>query len=709
MADLARIKNNVRKMVQQNAPEADIDRYIAGEGVTIEDIRIFNDMRARGEYAQKNPRAVGEAMSRVPGIERSRGGHPEFGASKVKGYNPQTGTVEMFDKTGSAVMGASDMLSMSLADELGAAAMTARGALPGGDGRGYSENLDDIRRGQERAFGDNPWSYRGGMGLGAIAGGYGLTKSGLTFAGNALDKGAGLFRTALGSALDGGILGAIQGFNSGEGIEDRAKQAGTGALIGSPLGFAAPLAIAGTAATARAATAPLLARIFPEGYSNGALGEALRRAGMSADDVATELQAARLENQPGFAVADALGFTGQRLASTAARVPHDGRQELIEALHARQAGQGRRIVNNLVEAFDAPDTAAQRSSALTQARDAAADVAYGQARTQANPVDITPVVKAIDDVIQPGVHGIARPNNNIAYDTIEGALARVKSMITDGKSNITDFNAVFRTKLDLDDMIQKAEAQGAGNRANALSKVQKILDDSLAKASQPYAAARDAFATASKRIEAVETGKNAATRGRTEDTTAVYMAMTPEEQASFRAGYVDPLIAHAQGVPVGVDKSRPLISDATGVEFARFTEPGSGKGARLWRQLGREKTMFETRAAATGGSRTADNLADMADMSNFDPAIMAGVLRGSIKDAMMAATARALTEAQGMPPSVVSRIAKVIMETDPAQARALLSAPQAQSAGKAARRSAINAVANAVMGSAAGRGALPTP
>jgi len=41
MADLARIKSNVAKMAAQNAPEADIDGYIASEGVTIDDVRAF--------------------------------------------------------------------------------------------------------------------------------------------------------------------------------------------------------------------------------------------------------------------------------------------------------------------------------------------------------------------------------------------------------------------------------------------------------------------------------------------------------------------------------------------------------------------------------------------------------------------------------------------------------------------------------------------
>lgn len=41
MADLARIKKNVAKMAAMNAPESDIDGYIASEGVTIDDVKNY--------------------------------------------------------------------------------------------------------------------------------------------------------------------------------------------------------------------------------------------------------------------------------------------------------------------------------------------------------------------------------------------------------------------------------------------------------------------------------------------------------------------------------------------------------------------------------------------------------------------------------------------------------------------------------------------
>lgn len=49
MADLARIKRNVAKMASMNAPEADIDGYIASEGVTIDDVRNYRELQPMTE------------------------------------------------------------------------------------------------------------------------------------------------------------------------------------------------------------------------------------------------------------------------------------------------------------------------------------------------------------------------------------------------------------------------------------------------------------------------------------------------------------------------------------------------------------------------------------------------------------------------------------------------------------------------------------
>lgn len=68
MADLAKIKRNVAKMAAQNAPEADIDGYIASEGVTLDDVRNFKaapaPQAATPAPAQPAPMGTGEDMAR---------------------------------------------------------------------------------------------------------------------------------------------------------------------------------------------------------------------------------------------------------------------------------------------------------------------------------------------------------------------------------------------------------------------------------------------------------------------------------------------------------------------------------------------------------------------------------------------------------------------------------------------------------------------
>lgn len=53
MADLARIKRNVAKMASMNAPETDIDNYIASEGVTVDDVRNFKPLELSDAQKQQ--------------------------------------------------------------------------------------------------------------------------------------------------------------------------------------------------------------------------------------------------------------------------------------------------------------------------------------------------------------------------------------------------------------------------------------------------------------------------------------------------------------------------------------------------------------------------------------------------------------------------------------------------------------------------------
>jgi hypothetical protein len=63
MADLARIKRNVSKMVSMSAPETDIDQYIAEEGVTVDDVKNFKLDQSNQEQTKSDQKSVSRMIS----------------------------------------------------------------------------------------------------------------------------------------------------------------------------------------------------------------------------------------------------------------------------------------------------------------------------------------------------------------------------------------------------------------------------------------------------------------------------------------------------------------------------------------------------------------------------------------------------------------------------------------------------------------------
>jgi hypothetical protein len=659
MADLARIKRNVAKMAAQGAPVEDIDGYIASEGVTVDAVRNF------------------------------KGGHsnvPEFRPIGVEGYDPVTGEVtKPVHGAESFGLGAADSTTFGFGDEIA--------SYPGSwiSGKPRDKVLAEMRGMQADAQSQNPGSYLAGQVGGGVAQAIGTGGAG--FGLNALRSGGGLTRVAAGTAADGVIYGGLQGAGGGTDLQSRALGAGVGAVTGGVVGLGAPYAVAGVQAAARPFVAPIMSRIRPQGYAEQAMAEGLRRAGHTPDQIADALRRARADGQDMFNVADAMGHSGQRMLSTVARNPNDMRQPVIDQLTQRQMGQGERLSNTLAEGFGAPDTAAQRAASLTTQRGAAADTAYAAARQGAGPVDVSGAIAAADNILTPGVNRVVNPGSNIADDSIEGVVRRVRGLLTDGRSNVTDFNSVLRAKQDIQDLIGAAQRAGKNNQVRILSQINAQLDAALENASPGYRAANDGFRQQSRVIDAVDTGRAAASgRTRAPDNIQTFGRLTPDEQAAHRAGYADPLIARVESSAAAptTNKARPLMTEKTGQEFPAFAAPGQGD--RMGRRIAREQRMFETANTAMGGSKTADNLADAAEMGKFDPGVIMNLVQGRPIKAAVDAVGRLIKESQGMSPGVIERIARMLLETSPDVARAMLANVSTRQAQVDGRRALANAI-----------------
>lgn len=565
-------------------------------------------------------------------------------------------------KMDSAVRGAADVLSLGFADEISAGLGTGFGYL--GD---YDQELAR-QRGIDAEDANERGGYRlAGQLAGGVTGGVGLARNGLSLGANAINRGASLGRVAGASLAEGGMLGAAHGFGSGEGLEGRAQGAALGGAVGAALGGVAPLAVAGAQQLGGMAAAPVAARLFPERYSQRAIGEAVRRSGMTVDDIAASLSRSQADEQGMFTVADAMGNSGQRMLSTVARNPSDARQRVVDALTDRQMGQGDRLSSFLAEGFGAPDTAAQRATSLTAQRTATANTNYGAAREGAGAVDPTRAISAADDFL--GMGG-SLPRTNMADDSIESAVSRARSYLTDGQSVLSDFGSALRAKQELDGMIEGARP--AVQRQ--LIPIRNALDEALEGASPNYATARNTFRQQSRAIDAIDAGRNAASgRVRSADTIPQFGRMAPEEQAGFRAGYADPYISRIESMSMSptTNKARPLITPKTGEEFPAFALPG--RADQMGTRIAREQRMFDTANSALGGSKTADNLADAAEMARFDPGVMAKLVRGDFLGALTDGARAIGNEASGTPPRVIEQIADALMQTSPDAARLALS------------------------------------
>lgn len=624
----------------------------------------------------------------------------------------------LLGKIDAGVRGAADMLSLGFADEIAAGLGTGFGLL--GD---YDEELAR-QRGIDESDAENRFGYRlGGQLAGGLTGGVGLARNGLSMGANAISAGQGLGRAALGSAADGAILGGLQGAGSGEGAGGRALNAAMGSAFGTALGGSAPYAIAGAQAAARPVLSPIMARLRPDQYAKQALGEGVRRSGMSTDDIANSLLRAQADDQSMFTVADAMGHSGQRMLSTVARNPNDMRQTVVDALTGRQMDQGRRVAAALQDASGSPLTAAQYRTLLEQSRGAEAAKNFAPVKTDIAPINVSDAVRIANKSISPAADNLAaarRTPTDIAArrsveageasirDPIRQAMKEARSYLASDNLTVTNVEKAFRAKTNIDQMIATATERGQGGLVAELVPMQNALDEALAKTSSQYARARDAYRVASQNIDAIDTGRQMAMpRSRLEDNMNTFGALPSEAaQRSARVGYFDPLITQAENRAGQMsNNARSLLSPRMRDELPVMAAPG--RGPQLMDRVAREQRMFETANAALGGSKTADNLADAAEMSKFDPGVMMNLLRGRPVAAAVDAVVKMANEAKGMPPSVMERIAKSLLETNPQMAREMLR----QGVSDAARRDGRRALANAILVnmSSAATGRLAAP
>jgi hypothetical protein len=581
------------------------------------------------------------------------------------------------------------------------------------------QSRDDIKTGRDQY----PITSAFGQLGGGIATGLGLSGAGLSATANAINAGRSLPAVMAAGAREGATLGAVAGLGEGNNAGERLQGVATGGVAGGLIGGAAPAVISGIGAVAKPFVAPVMARLRPEEYANKAVSEGLRRSGMTADDIAGELTAARAAGQEGYTVADALGNPGQRMLSTVTRSPNDERRAVVDGLIARQMDQGRRVAGALGDASGSPLTAAQMQEMLTAQRATNAARNYEPVRVDTSAIDVSPAVAAANRSISPAADNLANARGAVPTDLaarsgieagertirdpIREAVREARSYLASDSATVTNVEKAFRAKTNIDQMIADATTNGRGGVVAELMPVRDALDDALARTSRQYAAARDTYRSDSLPIDAIATGRGMASpRTRVDDNLSTFGAMNPAEQSSARVGYFDPLIARAESAQGTMTNSaRPFMAESARRELPAIAAPGQGD--ILMQRLAREQRMSETAGAALGGSKTADNLADAAEMAKFDPSVFTALSQGRPLQAVMNLIQMGRNEASGLPPRVIEQVARTLVETDPQQALAVLRSVAERARGDQNVRALTNAILVNLSATGAGRAATP--
>ena len=524
--------------------------------------------------------------------------------------------------------------------------MFRRGTWNPAEGYNYAKAREDLELDRAR-------KNTGALGTAAEVLGGAVTGAGAAPAltGRLLSSTSGFLPRLASSAADSSILGGFSGAMEGDGLKERAVNGLKGLATGGILGTVLPIGGKVVGALAAPVISNIKARFNPEGYAQSQVARSIHESGLSPDELSLRAVQAANEGQPQFTLADAMGNPGQRMLSTVARAPGEGRTAVVDALENRQAGQGRRVAGALAEGFDAPYTANQVRTAATAERDRLANAEYGAVRNNGGQVDIVPTLNHLDQNIGTGPgQQLQAPN-----DSIESVLRGFRERLA--RVNPDDFAAVQRIRGDMADAAQNAVQGGHGNRARMIGNAVRQLDTAMEGASPGYRQANANFAQRSSNIDAIDQGRAAAMRGRPEDTIPAFQALPQGGQRAFRSGYADPLIADAQSAAFGANKARPLTNDAFRDEAAVMA-PGNDM---MQRRLGREMTMFDTRQAALGGSKTADNLNDHAAMS-VDPHLVGQILMGNWHGAMRSVLAAGHTAMTGNTAAVRQQVANILLQ-----------------------------------------------
>lgn len=478
-----------------------------------------------------------------------------------------------------AARGFGDMASFGFSDEISAGLRSGFGMA--GD---YGKELSAVRERNTQAQTDHPIAY----GVGEVAG---IAPSLLVPGGGA----ASLGKLAVRGAGMGAAYGGLYGAGSSDGsLTDRAISAGTGAVLGAGVGAAAPYAVRGIGAAARAVSAPFRAIAAPEAEAARRVGAAITRD-TGGQQFVNDLTQAGQSGVP-LAAVDA-GTTTRGLARSAANTSPEGRAALNATVDSRFQSQTDRalavIRNNSPAGGQAGDILDQLQTAARKANAPAYSAAY------ARPIQSTPGIAA----------ALQTPSGSMALRQAQKLAANEGAKID--PANL-DTRALDYVKRALDDQISSAQRGGQKEAARAVSGVRAQILADLDRQNPAYKAARSGAAQFFGAQDALEAGSKFVTSKASNAEAAKALAkMSMPERALFAEGFATDLMDRLREVGDRRSVINSIFLSSPAARERIQMALGKQAATRLETFLRVENIMDIARRELQGNSTTARQLAEL--------------------------------------------------------------------------------------------------
>lgn len=354
-----------------------------------------------------------------------------------------------------------------------------------------------------------------------------------------------------------------------------------------------------------------LSALTPRGAASANLTDALSASGMAPSDVANEL--ARNPRLNAMDIDPNLQQMGMNLANQGGAP----RSILNQVVEQRMAGAKDAVTGAFDEALGAtPDVKAYLDNLKSTAQ-ANGKVAFGDALDNAKPVNISPVLDAIDAKISPGIQSAVSKGSGIPQGPVEQALARVRGQLASGDEMLTDAQRLHQIQSDLRVQADTLSSSASGQDklvGSALRDIRQKIINSIDDASGgKYRPAQQQYADDMSINDAFDRGRQILAGGTSSDSA---LQNRPEFWKAWVADASQPEIDAAKvGARVAIDNQINSVRSAAAkgaavpdVGFNRdrlATLLGKNEADKLAQTLKDEQRIAQTNAKLFAGSQTA--------------------------------------------------------------------------------------------------------